>query len=160
MKLGSETKRNHTLALKQEKDKFPMHGACAIMMSEGDPSDNTPWGPMVIFGMQLFRKYAIQFDLTGDHDGIKPSLSNPTRIMHFTEASADCKTDSKGKLFNLRQLGASSKKRDLVGNGLRLMNLKKIRKSTFQRHLDASRAEPHLYKINGYQFRYKNMVRI
>merc|ERR1719420_738344 len=121
--------KNHTgpLKLKQEgTKKFPTEGACAILMSEGDPTDNTPWGPMVIFGMQLFRKYAIQFDLTGDHDGIKPSLSNPTRLMHFTEASHDCKEDSSGKQFNLRQMGTSYSNRQLEGSQLRSLNLKKI----------------------------------
>merc|ERR1719386_200888 len=101
MKFGAQRK-NHTMALKQG-ESFPLQGSCAIMMSEGDPSDNTPWGPMVIFGMQLFRKYAIQFDLSADIDGIKPTLSNPTRIMHFTEASPDCQKDSQGKTFNFKQ---------------------------------------------------------
>lgn len=159
---------NHTLALKQNKtgpvelkvesEKFPTTGACAIMMSEGDPEDGTPWGPMVIFGMQLFRKYAVQFDITGDHEGTKPSLANPTRIMRFTEASPDCTTDSKGKQFNLRQKEGSAM-RSLVGSKLQKVNLKKIRKSTFRGHLDESRQDSE-YKINGFKFRYKNMVRI
>jgi hypothetical protein len=169
MKAGASSilkDKNHTLALKQENQgpvnmkqegTFPVHGACAIMMSEGDPSDNTPWGPMVIFGMQLFRKYAVQFDVVGDIEGVKPSLSNPTRIMHFTEASPDCQQDSQGKTFQFKQ--RNSAKRALEGSKLRKLNLKKIRKSTFQRHLDASRTN-HLYKVNGANFRYKNMVRI
>jgi len=110
---------------------------------------------MVIFGMQLFRKYAIQFDLSGDIDGIKPTLSNPTRIMRFTEASPDCKKDSQGKQFNFKQ----GRTRQLEGSKLRVMNLKKIRKSTFQGHLEKSRLDTQ-YKVAGHQFRYKNMVRI
>lgn len=143
---------NHTLALKE---KFPTTGKCAIMMSEGDPDDGTPWGPMVIFGMQLFRKYAVQFDITGDHDGTRPTISNPTRIMRFTEASADCKTDSQGKQFNLKQKTGRK-----FGGKLQKVNLNKIRRSTFQRHLEESRKSPEDYKVNGFKFRYKSMVRI
>lgn len=164
---------NITLAFKQQegatpiemKQEFPRHGACAIMMSEGDPEDGTPWGPMVIFGMQLFRKYAVQFDMNGDIDGVKPSLSNPTRFMRFTEAAPDCSQDSQGKMFSTKSTELNQKpynfkqKRDLQGSRLRVFNLKKIRTSSFQRHLQESRLDEN-YKVNGYKFRVKNMVRI
>jgi len=153
---------NHTtLALKeggQQEENFPLQGACALMLSEGDPTDATPWGPMVIFGMQLFRKYAIQFDLTGDMHGIKPTFTSPTRIMRFTEASPDCQHDSQGKTFNFKQIEKQNQ-RQLVGSKLQTFNLKKLRKSTFQGHLEKSRLDPE-YKVAGHQFRYKNLVRI
>jgi len=169
--MRAEKKLNSTiLALKQENvaenaveieqgENFPMSGACAIMMSEGDPTDTTPWGPMVIFGMQLFRKYAIQFDLSGDMAGIKPSFTNPTRIMRFTEASPDCTSDSQGKNFNFVQGKTKHTARVLEGSKLQKFNLKKIRKSTFQGHLEKSRLDED-YKVAGHQFRYKNTVRI
>jgi len=169
MRKEKKLNTNHSVvALKQESvsenqegENFPLTGACAIMMSEGDATDTTPWGPMVIFGMQLFRKYAIQFDLSGDMAGVKPSFTNPTRIMRFTEASPDCVSDSQGKTFNLKQGEAKqgSQTRVLEGSRLHVVNLKKIRKSTFQGHLEKSRLDVN-YKVAGHQFRYKNIVRI
>jgi len=130
--------KNHTLNVLQKvdgmnQDNFAREGACALMLSEGDASDGTPWGPMVIFGMGMFRKYAVQFDLSGDKAGTKPSLSNPTRVMRFTEASADCQHDS-GKTM-LRKLV-----RTIQGGPLQKVNLNKIRKSSLGRHLEAHRA--------------------
>jgi len=127
---------NHTINVMQKIDgmnHFPQEGACALMLSEGDPSDGTPWGPMVIFGMGLFRKYAVQFDLEADLEGTKPTLSNPTRIMRFTEASKDCKHDSGNS--GIRKLI-----RKIEGAPLQKVNLKKLKKSSLQRHLEDHRA--------------------
>merc|ERR1719160_1053615 len=62
----------------------PVH-ACVLLLSPGDESEQTQFGPMVIFGMSLFRKYAVQFDLSGDLDG-----KDGARAMRFAEAAHDC----------------------------------------------------------------------
>jgi len=59
--------------------------SCVLLLSPGDETEQTQFGPMVIFGMSLFRKYAVQFDLAGDYDGKKEK-----RYMRFAEASHDC----------------------------------------------------------------------
>lgn len=100
----------------------PKVKSCALLLSEGDPSESTPWGPMVIFGMALFRKYAVQFDLAGDLEGITPTFEQPTRIMRLAEASSDCKGHKKGGMqFKQRTFSAMQK-----------VNLNKVRVSPMQ----------------------------
>merc|ERR1719359_182127 len=84
--------------LRQVKQGEPIH-SCVLLLSRGDETEQTPWGSMVIFGMSLFRKYTVQFDLASDFEGKEPSLSNPTRMMRFHEASPDCSEPKSGNQF-------------------------------------------------------------
>jgi len=113
----------------------PVH-ACVLLLSAGDETEQTQFGPMVIFGMSLFRKYAVQFDLTGDHEG-----KEGTRMMRFAEASADCAGPVKGGEF--RRM-----------NKLPKVDLNKIRVSPLQQRLTANRNKP------GYNMRQKPLFRI
>jgi len=68
---------------------------CGLMVS-GSGNEQTQIGPMMIMGMPFFRKYATQFDLSGD-------LQNQEgkRVMRFAESEDDCsrpvKKESTGK---------------------------------------------------------------
>lgn len=78
----------------------PAVQTCTLMLQQNDPTKKTTWGPMVIFGMALFRKYAIQFDNSKDFEGIPATDATPTRVMRFFEADSDCHdTRSNGMSF-------------------------------------------------------------
>jgi hypothetical protein len=53
--------------------------ACALLFEAESRPEKTPWGPLLIVGMPMLRKYAIQFDT-----GVKPAK------MRFAEADAHC----------------------------------------------------------------------
>jgi len=117
----------------------PVH-SCVLMLSRGDETEQTPWGSMIIFGMSLFRKYSVQFDLAADFEGKEPSLSNPTRMMRFAEASPDCQETKQGtqfmKLFNGTQNNLHqihSQRRSF--SSIQKVNLKKLRISPLQKQL-------------------------
>merc|ERR1719152_671694 len=100
-------------------------------MSDNDPSvAPTQFGPMVILGMSLFRKYAVQFDLSGDlADPFfvdNHTADNPQRYLHFAEAAPDCKGSAKGTRF-LRKAP------------LQTINLDKVRLSPLQHRLLGAR---------------------
>merc|ERR1719316_1995502 len=104
---------------KQDTSK-PVH-ACVLLLSAGDETEQTQFGPMVIFGMSLFRKYAVQFDLTGDHDGTENS-----RFLLFAEAQSDCSGPVKGGEFRRK-------------SSLQKVNIDKLRVSPLQQRLMPSR---------------------
>merc|ERR1719198_175236 len=95
----------------------PSVHTCVLLLSPGDESEKTQFGPMVIFGMSLFRKYAVQFDLTGDHDGKENS-----RVLRFAEAAPDCSGTIKGGEFRRKAI-------------LQRVNLDKLRVSPLQQRL-------------------------
>merc|ERR1719265_2998631 len=94
----------------------PVH-ACVLLLSPGDESEKTQFGPMVIFGMSLFRKYAVQFDLAGDMEGKEDS-----RVMRFAEAAHDCSGPVKGGEFRRKST-------------LQKVNLNKLRISPLQQRI-------------------------
>jgi len=111
--------------------------SCILLLSPGDENEQTQFGPMVIFGMSLFRKYAVQFDLAGDHDG-----KEDKRFMRFAEASPDCSGPVKGGEFRLR-------------SRLQKVNLDKLRVSPLQQRLMPARDA----KMGNKLFR-KGVIRI
>jgi hypothetical protein len=98
----------------------PVH-ACVLLLSPGDESEQTQFGPMVIFGMSLFRKYAVQFDLSGDMEG-----KEDTRAMRFAEAAHDCSGPVKGGEFRRKSV-------------LQRVNMDKLRVSPLQQRLTKNR---------------------
>merc|ERR1719198_2464052 len=94
---------------------LPAVHKCALLLSPGDDQP-TQFGPMVIFGMPLFRKYAVQFDLTGDFEG------KENRVMRFAEASHDCSGPVKTAVFRRK-------------SGLQKVDLAKLRISPLQQRL-------------------------
>jgi len=113
------TKRDLAIVETAKKDgkQAPGVHSCILLLSPGDENEQTQFGPMVIFGMSLFRKYAVQFDLAGDHDG-----KEDKRFMRFAEASPDCSGPVKGGEFRLR-------------SKLQKVNLDKLRVSPLQQRL-------------------------
>jgi len=105
--------------------------------ASGDKSEQTQYGKMVIFGMSLFRKYAIQFDLSGDIEG-----KEGTRAMRFAEASPDCTGPVQAPEFS-RQ-----------ARTLHKVNLDKLRISPLQQRL-----APHSDVMGSQLFR-KGVLRI
>merc|ERR1719162_1067712 len=95
----------------------PAVHSCILLLSPGDESEQTQFGPMVIFGMSLFRKYAVQFDLSGDMEGKVDS-----RAMRFAEAAHDCSGPVKGGEFRRKST-------------LQKVNLDKLRVSPLQQRL-------------------------
>merc|ERR1719162_1889327 len=95
----------------------PAVHSCILLLSPGDESEQTQFGPMVIFGMSLFRKYAVQFDLSGDIDG-----KENTRAMRFAEAAHDCSGPVKGGEF---------RRKSAIGK----VNLDKLRINPLQQRL-------------------------
>jgi len=101
---------------KKGEAKKPVH-TCVLLLSPNDESEQTQFGPMVILGMSLFRKYAVQFDLSGDLEG-----KENTRAMRFAESAADCSGPVKGGEF--RRMGTMKK-----------VDLDKLRISPLQQRL-------------------------
>merc|ERR1719160_2066452 len=95
----------------------PKVHSCVLLLSPNDESEQTQFGPMVILGMSLFRKYAVQFDLSGDLEG-----KENTRAMRFAESAADCSGPVKGGEF--RRMGTMKK-----------VDLDKLRISPLQQRL-------------------------
>jgi hypothetical protein len=94
---------------RQRGEQVPVH-QCALLLGEGlEDQGTTQYGPMLIIGMPLFRKYAVQFDLSKDFEG------EEARTMHFAEASSDCEGSLKGNRFKQQ--------------GLQKVNLDKLRTS-------------------------------
>jgi len=114
----------------------PVH-SCVLLLSPGDESEQTQFGPMVIFGMSLFRKYAVQFDLSGDIEG-----KENARSMRFAEAAHDCSGPVKGGEFRRKST-------------LQKVNLNKLRVSPLQQRLTPQRDK----KFGSKLFR-KGMLRI
>jgi len=114
----------------------PVH-SCILLLSPGDESEQTQFGPMVIFGMSLFRKYAVQFDLASDLAG-----TDGGRTMRFAEAAHDCSGPVKGGEFRRKST-------------LQKVNLDKLRVSPLQQRLMAPRDR----KV-GYQMFRKGSLRI
>jgi hypothetical protein len=117
----------------------PVH-SCVLLLSDGDETEQTPWGPMMILGMSLFRKYAVQFDLTGDFEGKEPSVSNPTRFMRFAEATPDCTETKAGsrlhQIFNNTQTDLHQiKPLHRMFGSMQKVSLKKLRVSPLQKQL-------------------------
>jgi len=86
-------------AAKKAGQSAPAVHACVLLLSPGDESEQTQFGPMVIFGMSLFRKYAVQFDLAGDLEG-----QDNSRTMRFAEAAHDCSGPVKGGEFRRKSV--------------------------------------------------------
>merc|ERR1719265_3125429 len=95
----------------------PQVHACVLLLSPGDESEQTQFGPMVIFGMSLFRKYAVQFDLSGDLEG-----KDNARAMRFAEATHDCSGPVKGGEFRRKST-------------VQKVNIDKLRVSPLQQRL-------------------------
>jgi len=105
---------------------------CALMVQKGDAKEKpTPWGPMVIMGMALFRKYSIQFDLTKDFENVAATKEAPTRMMRFFEADSDCH-DKRSNGMSFQKIASKAR----LHNKLQSVNLDKIRVSPLQRQLN------------------------
>jgi len=130
----------------------PPVNSCVLMVSSGDygnaqlatsggQSEQAQFGDMVIFGMSVFRKYAVQFDLSGDleHNDYE---SPPPRYMRFAEASPDCSGPVQGGEFSRK------------ANTLQKVDLDKLRISPLQQRLT-----PHS-EVMGNQFFRKGGLRI
>merc|ERR1719506_2406638 len=101
----------------------PAVHSCILLLGPGDESEQTQFAPMVIFGMSLFRKYAVQFDLTGDHDDKEDS-----RFLRFAEAAPDCSGPVKGGEFRRKSV-------------LQKVNMDKLRVSPLQQRLMPSKGK-------------------
>lgn len=66
-----------------------MVGTCVLLLQSLACPMPTPWGPLIIMGMPLFRTYAAQFDLSQE----------PARYIHFSEADPTCCTQTQGSCF-------------------------------------------------------------
>merc|ERR1719217_1025841 len=99
----------------------PQVHSCVLLLSPGDESEQTQFGPMVIFGVSLFRKYAVQFDLASDMEG-----KDGGRTMRFAEAAHDCSGPVKGGEFRRKSV-------------LQKVNMDKLRVSPLQQRLAAQR---------------------
>jgi len=101
--------------------------SCILMMSATDKNQpETDHGPMVIFGMALFRKYAVQFDLSGDAMNHAGKNGQGARFMRFAEASEDC-SGSKSSSTQFSKSDSSSQ--------LQTVNLDKLRISPLQQRI-------------------------
>jgi len=130
------------LAKKNGQETPPVH-SCILLLSPGDESEVTQFGPMVIFGMSLFRKYAIQFDLSADMAG-----QDNGRAMRFAEAAHDCSGPVRGGEFRRTKLLTS-------------VNVDKLRVSPLQQRL--RRNNDHNLKqkiVKGEQYLRKGTLRI
>merc|ERR1719326_2526798 len=95
---------------------------CALMIGAADESEPpTQFGPMVIFGMAVFRKYAVQFDLAGDFQNEADS-----RVMRFAEAGPDCSGAIGGSQVNFARKQSQT---------LRKVDITKLRVSPLQQKL-------------------------
>merc|ERR1719160_1618627 len=133
------TKRDLAIVKSAKKNgqEAPSVHSCVLLLTPGDESEQTQFGPMVIFGMSLFRKYAVQFDLTGDHDGTENS-----RFLRFAEAQSDCSGPVKGGEFRRK-------------SSLQKVNIDKLQVSPLQQRLMPSNSK----KFGSKLFR-KGMLRI
>jgi len=129
----------------------PKVHSCVLMVSSedngdvqlstsGGQSEQAQFGDMVILGMSLFRKYAVQFDLSGDLEN-----QEGTRAMRFAEATSDCSGTVTGESLE----GFSRKAKTL-----HKVDLDKLRISPLQRRL-----APHS-AVMGNQFFRKGVLRI
>jgi hypothetical protein len=98
-------------ALKQTETKVR---SCVLLLSPNDEPEETQYGPMVIFGMSLFRKYAVQFDLSGDVEGKKHTSKAPTRFLHLAEAAPDCEGPVSGGRFKQKRKTMQTVKLDKI----------------------------------------------
>lgn len=114
----------------------PQVHSCVLLLSPGDESEQTQFGPMVILGMSLFRKYAVQFDVQADLDG-----KEGKRSMRFAEAAHDCSGPVKGGEFRRKSTLAK-------------VNLDKLRVSPLQHRIVAMK-----HKV-GYNMLRKGTFRI
>jgi len=66
-----------------------MIGTCALLLQSPPCPMPTPWGPLIIMGMPLFRTYAVQFDLS----------SEPARYIHLSKADPMCSMGTQESSF-------------------------------------------------------------
>jgi len=125
-------------AAKEAGQAAPAVHSCVLLLSPGDESEQTQFGPMVIFGMSLFRKYAVQFDLAGDMEGTSDS-----RVMRFAEAAHDCSGPVRGGEFRRTTT-------------LQKVNLDKLRVSPLQQRVASEQRNGKM----GIKMRRKSVLRI
>lgn len=102
---------------------------CALLLGDGRSMGPTQYGPMVIVGMPLFRKYMVQFDNSKDFENVEAKAGEPTRMMHFVEAEEDCSGPKKSEQSLLRERSGTVQ--------MAKVNLNKIRTSRLVSQMEA-----------------------
>jgi hypothetical protein len=120
------TAERSAMRLARQRGDTASSNKCVLLLGDGSDMGNTQYGPMAIIGMPLFRKYAVQFDLSQDFAGNEATDEVPTRMMHFTEASPDCQGTMTGNRF-----------RQAIGQKLQKVNLEKLRTSRLSNKVKA-----------------------
>jgi len=117
-------------ARKNGKEEPQVH-SCVLLLGQPDQNEMSQWGPMVIFGMSLFRKYAVQFDMSKDLADVEQTdEKEATRFVRLAEAAPDCSGTLKGGRF--RQI-----------ESLQKVDLSNLRVSPLQQRLSAQSRLPH-----------------